>query len=70
MHKVIAEVEYVMGHLRTGHYELRLTDEELVAFQAQSKEEQEEQLRDEGEFIVDDSEVDDIGPIESIRIKS
>lgn len=64
--KVVADVEYVCGHLRRGHFELHLTPEELIAFKAKTKEEQEEDLRD-GQFIVDETEVDDVGPLEDIR---
>lgn len=41
MKTLIAKVEYVAGHLRSGHYELKLTDDEYREFENMSDEDQE-----------------------------
>ena len=58
---VYAPVDYVMGHLRYGHFEAeieipddKLNDEEWIL----------EMVREEGELIIDDFEVDGYGDIE------
>ena len=63
MKKITCPVDYVTGHLRYGHYELVLSEEEYAKFQESSDEEKEDWIRD-GEFIVDDYEVDDTGCLE------
>lgn len=63
MNTITAEVEYVQGHLRYGHYELRLTDKEFEKFKDMSCDEQESYVRKEGHLVIDDYYVDDIGPI-------
>lgn len=69
-HKIFvdANAEYVMGHLRYGHYEgvLELTDEEFEKF----KEDpatflNERDCRYDLEFLVDDWEIDEIGNLET-----
>ena len=64
--KIIADVDYVAGHLRCGHYELELNDEEYKEYKSLSKEDKISWIED-GKFIVDDYEVDDIGIITEIR---
>lgn len=59
MKTLIAKVEYVAGHLRSGHYELKLTDDEYREF---------ENMSDEDQLIVDDFYVYDIGPITDTHI--
>lgn len=66
MNKVTANLDYIQGHIRRGHIELFLTDEELLAFKSLSKEEQEDWIHDEGEIIVDDYYLSDYGEINSI----
>ena len=58
---VYAPVDYVIGHLRYGHFEAeieipddKLDDEEWIL----------EAVRDAGELIIDDFEVDGYGDIE------
>lgn len=63
MKKIICPVDYVVGHLRDGHYELVLSEEEYAKFQESSDEEKEGWIRD-GELVVDDYEVDDTGCLE------
>lgn len=63
---IIANIDYIVGHLRYGHFELNLTDKEYSKFISLSKEEQEDWVRD-GELIIDDYELDDYGDITSIE---
>lgn len=58
---VYAPVDYVIGHLRYGHFEAeieipddKLNDEEWIL----------EAVRDQGELIIDDFRVDGYGDIE------
>ena len=58
---VYAPVDYVIGHLRYGHFEAeieipddKLNDEEWILHM----------VREEGEFIIDDFEVDGYGDVE------
>jgi ribosome biogenesis protein Tsr3 len=64
--KIIANVDYVVGHLRYGHYELELNDEEYKEYKSLSEEDKISWIED-GKFIIDDYEVDDIGTITEIR---
>ena len=63
---VYAPVDYVIGHLRYGHFEAeieipddKLNDEEWIL----------EVVREEGELIIDDFEVDGYGDIELGEVK-
>lgn len=63
---VYAPVDYVIGHLRYGHFEAeieipddKLNDEEWIL----------EMVREEGELIIDDFEVDGYGDIELGEVK-
>ena len=63
---VYAPVDYVIGHLRYGHFEAeieipddKLNDEEWIL----------EIVREEGELIIDDFEVDGYGDIELGEVK-
>jgi hypothetical protein len=69
MKRITANLDYMVGHLRYGHLELELTDEQYEEFKKLSKEEQEEWLRDDGARIADDYEIDDIGSIYHIKVK-
>ena len=66
MNKIIAEIDYINGHLRYAHYELNLTDEELEKFKSSPEEEQQHWITDEGDLIVDDYYLNDIGEITKI----
>lgn len=46
-----------MGHLRSGHFELTLTDKEYKEYQSMSKDEQEDWIKD-GDFYLDSYSVD------------
>ena len=67
MNIVTAEVEYVQGHLRHGHYEAKLTNEDFEKFKDMSCDEQEEYIRKAGHFVIDDYRIDDIGPITDVN---
>ena len=66
MNKIIAEIDYINGHLRYAHYELNLTDEELKEFKNSSKKDQQHWIADEGDLIIDDYYLNDIGEITKI----
>lgn len=55
---VIANCDYICGHLRFGHYELNLTDEEYEEFKSLSEEEQSDWIESEGLLEVDDYEIE------------
>lgn len=65
--KIIADVDYVMGHLIYGHYELKLNDEDYKEYKNLSEEDKISWIEDESEFIVDNYRIDDIGSITEIR---
>ena len=63
---VYAPVDYVIGHLRYGHFEAeieipddKLNDEEWILYM----------VREEGELIIDDFEVDGYGDMELGEVK-
>lgn len=63
---VYAPVDYVVGHLRYGHYEAeieipddKLNDEDWII----------DTVREEGELIIDDFEVDGYGEISLGEVK-
>ena len=63
---IIGNIDYIIGRLRYGHFELNLTDEEYSKFISLSKEEQKDWVKN-GELIIDDYEVDGYGDITSIE---
>lgn len=63
---VTAEVDYVIGHLRNVHYEVKIPDEEAEDFKKLSKEEQIEYIESEGTLIIDDYCINDCGDITDI----
>jgi hypothetical protein len=66
---ITANTEYVMGHLRYGHYEgtLELSEEEYELFRANPVKFMNEYDHD-LDFIVDDWRVEDIGAIDEVTI--
>lgn len=60
-----ADFEYLMGHLRYGHKELKISEFE---WNNMPKEVQEEYFEDNGEVIVDDWSIEDKGPMGEMRI--
>lgn len=67
MKLITCPVDYVCGHLRDGHYELKLTDEEYEEFQQSTDEEKEDWVRD-GDLIIDSYRVDDVGSLGEIKV--
>lgn len=65
---ITADCNYICGHLRYGHWELNLTDEQFKEFESLSGEEQEQWIKDEGNLIVDDYEIDDHDEPSNINI--
>lgn len=68
MKTVYANLEYLMGHLRYGHFELQMDEEEYKEYEKYTDEEKEEYIFENGDLIIDDYEVDDYGPISNIRV--
>lgn len=64
---IIANIDYVTGHLRYGHYKLKLSDKDYKAYKNLSDEDKISWIEDDGEFIVDDYRIDDIGNITEIH---
>ena len=65
--RVTADLSYIVGHLRYGHYELELSDEDYKEFISLNKEDKEDYIRDCGEIIVDDFDMNDYGEIINMR---
>lgn len=64
-YRVIGNVEYVIGHLRYGHYKgtLDLTEEEVRKLQENPNLLVDEDYIDDLDFEVDDYEIEGQGPI-------
>jgi len=65
--KIIADVDYVTGHLRSGHWELELDDEDYNGYKNLSEEDRISWIEDDGDFIIDDYRIYDVGTITEIR---
>jgi hypothetical protein len=65
--KIIADVDYVTGHLRYGHWELELNDEDYRGYKNLSEEDRIAWIEEDGNFIIDDYRIDDIGTITEIK---
>lgn len=63
--QIEADVEYLVGHLRYGHYSttVEANSQEEVEKMLENKESCEKIINN-MELIVDDYEIDDVGPIE------
>jgi hypothetical protein len=59
MYRLTKELDYLAGHLRYGHKELTLTEEEYKEYSAMSKEERMEYFQVNCGIVVDDFELDD-----------
>ena len=66
---VTAQVDYVQGYLRDGHWELFLEGKDLEEFKNSTKEEQKSWLLNNGSFVLDDYEVNDYGDLQKIEIQ-
>ena len=64
---VTADLSYVVGHLRYGHYELELSDEEYEEFKKMSKEEKKDYICDCGEIVIDDYDLNDYGELINLQ---
>ena len=64
--KIIADVDYVAGHIRYGHWELKLSDKEYNKYKNLSEKDKISWIED-GNVIVDDYRIYDIGTITEIR---
>lgn len=62
--KVEVPVEYVMGHLRYGHYEVELEAESIDAAKKYLQtEDGQDYIIENGDFEIDDYSVEGIGPL-------
>lgn len=68
MKTIYAEIEYLMGHLRCGHFELQMDEEEYKEYETYTDKEKEEYVFENGDLIIDDYEVDDFGHISDIKV--
>lgn len=63
-HLITGELDYIIGHLRKAHMEMRLNDEEFEKFKTLSNEEQIEQIcNGNSNLIVDGFHIDDMGEV-------
>ena len=66
---VIADADWINGHLEFGHYDLYLdSPKELEAFKKLTPEEQVQKILDEGDLIVDGYDINDYADPTNIRI--
>ena len=65
--RVTADLSYIVGHLRYGHYELELSDEEYEEFKKMSKEDKKEYICENGEIIIDDYDLNDYGELINLQ---
>lgn len=65
---ITAEVEYVQGTLRYGYYELDLSEEKYEEFKKLSKEEQKQEIEDNGNFVIGEYDIDSVGDITDIYL--
>ena len=65
---VTGEIEYITLRKVRAHYELYIPDDELDAFNQLPENEKREMISYDGELLVDDFSVDDIGEIYEIYV--
>ena len=66
---VIADADWINGHLEFGHYDLYLdSPEEREAFKKVTPEEQAQKVLDEGDLIVDGYDIDEYARPTNIQI--
>lgn len=66
MPTIIANVEYVTLRKVRAHYELYIPDNEVDAFNQLPERSKKEMISNDGEFLIDDFSVDDMGEIYEI----
>lgn len=63
---VIAEIEWISGRLRHGHFEVDVPEEQEEEFRQMSREKQIEYIEYHGHLLIDDFRIDDYGDINDI----
>ena len=66
-HVVTAGISHISGTLRYGHYELLLDESEFLEFVNMTKEEKIEWIKSDGDILIDDFNINDIGDITDIE---
>ena len=66
MKTVCADLKYLTGHLRYGHIELPMDEKEYKEYESYT--DKEKYIIEHGDLIIDDYEVNDYGPISTIRV--
>lgn len=66
--KVIADLDYICGGIRTGYIEYNVPDNFKDEFLKMSEKEQEEHIFNRGVIKIDDFDIDDVGNIINIQI--
>jgi hypothetical protein len=66
--KIKAEVGYICGHLRYGHFEMTVPDKDLEEFKSMSDEEKKDYLTEMGELVVDSMEIEDWGDLGEVKV--
>ena len=62
-YKVSVPTDYVVGHLRYGHYEVEIEAESLEKVKEYINTDEGREHIEEGDFKIDDYEVDDVGSL-------
>lgn len=63
---IIGSIDYVVGYLKRGHFELNLDEEDLEKFNNLTEEEKRKFLKENGDLLIDDYIIDDFGDITDI----
>lgn len=65
---ISAQYGYIVGRIRYGHIEMALSESDYKEFLNLTPEEQKNWLKDEGEIIIDDFDIEDLGSLDNIEI--
>ncbi len=65
---VTGEIEYITLRKVRAHYEMYIPDEDLERFNQLPREVQKEKIQNDGEILIDDFSIDDMGEIYEINI--
>ena len=63
---ITANIDYIIGYIRYGHYEVEIPDEEVEDFKKLSQEEKNEYIKNNGDLLIDDYCINDCGDITDI----